>query len=84
MKYGKIENGALKYAPDIIRKDNKAVYQPNHETYTENGYKPIVETPYPQQTSETEEMKLYTAGYIEDENQIVQTWVESELPEGGE
>ncbi len=74
MKYGKLIDGALTKAPNVIYSKDKVIYQPNQETYLENGYKPIIEVPYPEYNG-TEE-KFYTSQYTEEDSQIVQTWIE--------
>ncbi len=77
MKYGKLENGVLAIAPSIIAIDGKVIYQPSHDTYMSNGYKPIVYNPYPEQA---EECAYYTEKYVEEGAQIIQIWEEQEPP----
>lgn len=79
MKYGKLTDGVLAPAPNPLRYAGKKIYNPSDALYTEAGYLPIVETPYPE-TAEGE-AKYYTSSWEEQEGQIVQIWTETDAPE---
>ena len=61
MKYAKLQNGALTFAPK--NKGNILNYNLNVEEMTQDGYKPFVE-------AEKEEGKAYEFSYEETENEI--------------
>ncbi len=61
MKYAKLQNGALTFAPK--NKGNILNYNLNVEAMTKDGYKPFVE-------AEKEEGKSYNFSYEETENEI--------------
>lgn len=46
MKYAKIENDKLVYAPNILNIDGKTIINPKDEHYRKMGYKPIEELDY--------------------------------------
>jgi hypothetical protein len=70
MKFGKLINGNLQFAPSMLRIGNKDHYRPSNELYLSQGYLPIVETPYPYNG------KQYRAEYQNQGNKIVLVWVE--------
>ena len=68
MKYGKIENGNLIYAPNTIEKEGKTIYNPSTETLMALGYKKIVRTEYPKDD------KQYKQEYVETADNITVVW----------
>lgn len=48
MKYGKIENGRIIYAPSILIVDDMQVVNPSNSRLLTAGYLPIEETPVPE------------------------------------
>ena len=72
MRYGKLENNKLIYSPNPITIDGKRIYNPSAEMLTELGYKPIVNSEYPQ------DEKHYKQEYNETETEIRIVWVDNE------
>lgn len=79
-KYGKIENGALVYAPNKLIIDTEQVFNAPDESYNAQGYLPIVNTVQP----EAEEGFYYSPFYAEVDGNIVQHWEKHEIPETDE
>ena len=75
-KYGKIENGALVYAPNILVIGNEQMFNAPAETYKAQGYLPIINTVQ----SEAEEGFYYSPFYAEADGKIVQYWEKHEIP----
>lgn len=77
MKYAKLIDGALKYAPKTVTKDRKH-YNPYPEALLiEDGYKPVQMTPMPDPV----EGYVWVAGWQEEDEAIVRTWHKEEAPE---
>ena len=75
MRYAKLSAGALKYAPRTVTV-GRTHYSPAPESWlAENGYLPVVETPYP------DDGKYYAGSWAERDGQIVRVWTETEGPE---
>ena len=75
IRYAKFVNNNLQYAPRTIT-IGQTHYNPTPETWlAENGYLPVVETPYP------DDGKYYAGSWVEQDGQIVRTWTETEGPE---
>lgn len=81
-KYGKLENGALTYAPNklIIQSKDKTkaqqIFNAPAETYKAYGWLPIIKTENP----EAEEGFYYLPFYTKENNSIVQQWEKIENP----
>lgn len=73
--YGKIENNNLILAPQTISVADTVYYNPTDDIYIEQGYLPIVTTPYPNDGKE------YIETWQESDGSIVCTWTEVEQPE---
>ena len=74
MRYGKIENGKLIYAPKILKiSGSKEVINGSKELYENAGYKEIVYTQIPQK-----EGVYYTPSFSDDGEVIKQVWLEAE------
>ncbi len=80
MKFGKLENGVLIYAPKTLTIADKVHYHPSDEMYLEHGFKPIIDTPYPE-PNEGDEIKHYVSSWEESGGEIVKVWTESVLSE---
>lgn len=78
-KYGKIENGALIYAPNKLIIDTEQVFNAPAETYKAQGYLPIVNTVQPEA-----EGYYFTPVYTEQNSKIVEGWEKHEIPETDE
>lgn len=76
-KYGKLENGALRYAPNKLIIDTEQVFNAPAETYKAQGYLPIVKTDIP----ESEEGFYYSPIYTEQGGKIIQQWEKHEIPD---
>lgn len=76
MKYGKITDGKLEFAPSIVNLDGYTIINPEHEQLITLGYKPVItdNIPTPQEGYYME------ISYEETENEILQQWEEIELP----
>ena len=77
MRYAKLNaNGTLALAPYCVTYDGKQIFNPSTDVLLALGYKPITDTPYPEQEEGTEPIS-YTVHYEEQENEIVQVWEEA-------
>ena len=77
MRYAKLENGVLHYAPKKITDGEAVIYNPTAATLTALGYLPVVETDMPA----PEPGYYYAASWEQREDSIVRVWTpEEELP----
>lgn len=78
-RFGKIENGALKYAPYCLRTGSASVLNPSEEILLANGYKPVN---FNYQEEAPEGYHWETRGWEETENECRQVWelVEDPVP----
>ena len=75
IRYAKFVNNNLQYAPRTIT-IGQTHYNPAPESWlADNGYLPVVETPYP------DDGKYYAGSWVERDGQIVRMWTEAEGPE---
>lgn len=74
-KYGKLENGALVYAPNKLVIGTEQIFNAPAELYKSQGYLRIVNTEMP----EYEEGFYYTSYYIEVIDALVQKWEKHEV-----
>lgn len=70
MKYGKIINGVLCYAPKKIKHGDSITYNPPVEMILQEGYKPIIETEMP----EAPDGYHYELSYADEGDNIVCVW----------
>ena len=70
--YGKIENEKIIYASKDIIIDGKRIINPTKETMLSLGYKPIINTEYPNDD------KHYKQSYVENEDNITLVWLDNE------
>lgn len=78
MKYAKLNDGSISYAPNPILHNGLWYGNPAASVYEAEGYKPVTFTEPP----ETEEGYIAVPGWTETEEAIVQTWaVETEPDE---
>ena len=75
MKYGKLINGHLFYAPNPINTDNNWYGNPPVNIYLEQGYKPVEYTEEPEYIEGYE----YISEWEETEDKIIQRWVLKEI-----
>lgn len=75
-KYGKLENGALVYAPNKLIIDTEQIFNAPAELYRSQGYLRIVNTEMP----EYEEGFYYIPYYIEVIDALIQKWEKYEIP----
>lgn len=73
MTYGKIENEKLIYAPHRIVLGDMQIFNPTADQLIQAGYKPITETPMPEEPAP--EGQHYEAQYADGETEITQSWV---------
>lgn len=77
MRYAKLINGAISYAPRSVLFDGNWIGNPPADVLEELGYKPVRYTEPP--TVETGYIAV--PGWEETETEIVQTWTVEEEPD---
>ena len=75
--YGKLENKNLMIAPSKLNGEGVVVYNPPAEMYLAQGWKPVRFTEPPEAPSGY----FYADGWEEQEEEIVQTWTLTPLPD---
>lgn len=70
---GKIINGQLTYPPNRIVLNGMQIFNPTEEQLMQAGYKPITETPMPEDPAP--EGQHYEAKYEDAGDTITQSWV---------
>ena len=70
---GKIIDGVLTYPPHRIVLGGMQIFNPTEEQLMQAGYKPIVETPMPEEPAP--EGQHYEAQYTDSGDTITQSWV---------
>ena len=73
MRYGKLIDGNLEYAPSMLKDEGIWYVPPTVEILKKNGYKVVEETTPP----EAKEHYSYTFVWKEKRNKIVQEWTET-------
>lgn len=73
MNYGKIENEKLIYAPHRIVLGGMQIFNPTADQLIQAGYKPIAETPMPEEPAP--EGQHYEAQYADSGDTITQSWI---------
>ena len=76
MKYAKLVNNYPSYAPRRIRIGSVIVYNPTDAQLLAEGYLPVIETDAP----ETDAQHYAVPHWMEQDNQIVQSWTIEEIP----
>lgn len=74
MKFAKVVNGSLEFAPKKILRDGRCIFTNSVEEYAALGYKPIELTEAP---AEREGFDLHYT-WVEDETCCKQVWIETE------
>lgn len=74
--YGYLENGYLRYAPDILRLEEVTIINPTDEQLVDAGYKKIIKTERPPY----EEGFSFNSRWEEDEEEVRQVWDKVEVP----
>ena len=69
--HAKLQNGMLRSAPKTVTWNGCTVNNPSAEKLMELGYKPVVYTDMPENTTEG---KHYESSWTETEAEIIQTW----------
>lgn len=77
MRYAKLINSRLSYAPNPIRHDAMWYGNPSPEVYLAEGYKPVRYTDQPT----PEPGYISVPGWVETEKEIVQTWAAEPEPD---
>lgn len=80
MKYAKLEDQTLIYAPRAIRWRGRTVINPSGEKLVELGYKPVRYT----EPGEAPEGFTWAPRWEETESEILQVWELEELPQTDE
>ena len=75
--YAKLLNGVLKTAPKHITVNGNNIWNADATTMLSQGWKPVVFTDHPEAPSGY----MYTDGWTEGDDEIVQTWTLTELPD---
>lgn len=70
MRYAKLENGFLSFAPKKIKEGDTTTYNPPAKMLIERGYKPLIESDPPQ----AEDGYHYELSYRDEGEQIVYVW----------
>lgn len=78
--YGKLIEGVLSEAPKKLTIGDNQVWNAPPEEYLAQGWKPIVFTESP----EAPEGYYYESGWEENDHEIEQTWILTELPDDAE
>lgn len=76
MKYAKLIDNRLQYAPKKIRRGDSITFNPPAEMLLEEGYLPVRETEQP----EVEEGYYLSPVYTQEADEIVVTWEQIEDP----
>ena len=79
---GKITDGILTYPPNRIILNGMQIWNPTDDQLIQVGYKPITETPMPEDPAP--EWQHYEAKYTDAGDTITQSWVlvdDEEIPE---
>lgn len=69
--YAKLQNGFLRSAPKTVTWNGCTVNNPSADKLVELGYKPVVYTDMPENTTEG---KHYESSWTETEAEITQVW----------
>ena len=77
MRYAKLINGSISYAPNPILHNGLIRYNPPPEIYLAEGYKPVRYTDPPT----TEPGYIAVPEWVETAEEIVQTWTEELNPD---
>lgn len=80
MQYGKLIDGQIVPAPNPIKVNNGRVYNPSGYLYESIGYKPIFDTPQPEQTDDGT-AAYYISNWEERDGKIIKVWFEEIPPE---
>lgn len=70
---GKIENGTLVYPPHRIVLNGMQIFNPTNDQLVQAGYKPITETPMPEEPAP--EGQHYEPSYTDSDDTIIQSWI---------
>ena len=70
--YAKLENNTLIPAPNRIILSGMQIFNPTSEHLTQAGYKPVTETPMPEDPAP--EGQHYEASYADSGDTITQSW----------
>lgn len=70
---GKIIDGKLTYPPNRIVLNGMQIWNPTDDQLIQVGYKPITETPIPEEAAP--EGQHYESQYTDGETEITQSWV---------
>ena len=77
MKYAKLIDGEIQFAPNPIGVGNRQIGNPPASVYEAEGYKPVVYTNPPT----VEHGYIAIPGWQEEDNEIVQVWHIEEEPD---
>lgn len=71
MKYGKLINGSIRYAPKTVQWRGHTVNNPSEDKLVELGYQPITRTDPP---ADAPQGQHYESAWKQTDTEIVQTW----------
>ena len=77
MRYAKLINNHLSYAPRRLLIGSAWVYNPTDAQLLAEGYLPVIETEPP----ETDERHYAEPHWAEENGQIIQSWTVGEMPD---
>lgn len=72
----KLIDGKIENAPVLLRDDEKTYSNPTETTLRAFGYKPLIKTEKP-----VRDGYFYDLEYTENTDEIVETWIENEIPQ---
>lgn len=77
MQYGKLINGQIVPAPNPLHVNRGMVYNPSGYLYQSVGYRPIIDTPQPEQPEDGSTV-YYASHWEEIDGEIVRVWTETD------
>lgn len=81
MRYGKLIDGGLMYAPATIEVGGMVHYHPSGELYASMGWLPVVDAPHPEIQEGSDPVPYYVSRWEALDGRIVKVWEETAPPE---
>ena len=78
MKYAKLLNQVIQFAPNPIAIGDRQIGNPPAEIYLSEGYKPVTYTDPP---GDPDPGYIWVSSWVETDESIVQTWEQVEEPD---
>lgn len=77
MRYAKLINGSIRYAPQTVQWQGHTVNNPSADKLLELGYQPVIYTNPPDDAPKGQH---YESGWQETDTEIIQTWTLADDP----